>query len=464
MFRLLRYFSLASIISIVVVAAILGLFYRQIAIRALTTTGESSNQALTILLGNSLSPILGPYLATSDTLPTDRLSEHPAAQELSKALVAHLPGLSIAKVKLYDLRGRTVYSTQAKQIGEDKGDNAGFRAARDGTINSELTHRDQFSAYDRVIENGDLLSTYIPLRFTPDGPVAGVFEVYDDITPFLARIEHTQWQVVLVVLLVVGLLYAVLFVIVRHADSVIRRQYREREIAEEALRQVQGTLERRVKARTVDLARANAGLEAEIAERRLADQRVVHMAHHDALTGLPNRTLLSDRVGQAIARAHRSGGKLAVLFLDLDRFKNVNDSFGHAIGDLLLTAVAARLTASRREGDTVARLGGDEFIISIPDVAGADEAETVAARILADLAKPFKVAGHELHADGSIGIALYPQDGDTAETLMRNADTAMYHAKESGRRELPVLQRAIDGAGEPPAVDRDESAPRAGTR
>ena len=95
---------------------------------------------------------------------------------------------------------------------------------------------------------------------------------------------------------------------------------------------------------------AGQALEAEIAERRLADQRVVHMAHHDALTGLPNRTLLADRVGQAIARAHRSGGKLAVLFLDLDRFKNVNDSFGHAVGDMLLTAVSARLTASRREG------------------------------------------------------------------------------------------------------------------
>ena len=110
------------------------------------------------------------------------------------------------------------------------------------------------------------------------------------------------------------------------------------------------------------------------------------MAHHDALTGLPNRTLLADRVGQAIARAHRSGGKLAVLFLDLDRFKNVNDSFGHAVGDMLLTGVSARLTSSRREEDTVARLGGDEFIVSIPDVADAAEAETVAARILSDLA------------------------------------------------------------------------------
>ena len=234
-----------------------------------------------------------------------------------------------------------MFSTEPKQIGEDKSSNPGFQGARCGSVTSELTHRDEFSAFDRVIENADLLSTYIPVRRTTDGAVGAVFEVYDDVTPFLARIERTQWMVVLGVFSILCVLYGVLFVIVRHADGVIQRQYRQRDAAERALRRAQRTLEQRVEERTLELARVNAGLQAEIAERRLADQRVVHMAHHDALTGLPNRTLFADRVGQAIARAHRSGGKLAVLFLDLDRFKNVNDSLGHAIGDLLLTAVAA---------------------------------------------------------------------------------------------------------------------------
>ena len=433
MFRLLRYFSLTSFASIFVAAAVLGFFYRDIAVRSLVAMGESNNAALTRALSNSMRPVLLPYLATAGGLPTEKLEGHPGKEEFAAAVASHLQGLSVAKIKLYDLRGRTVFSTETAQIGREDGGNAGFQRARDGGIASELTHRDQFSAFDRVIENGDLLSTYIPVRLTADGEVSAVFEVYDDVTPSLARIQRTQWQVVLVVALVVGLLYAFLFVIVRHADRLLRRQYREREIGERALREVQGTLERRVKSRTRELACVNKGLEAEIAERRLADQRVVHMAHHDALTGLPNRMLLADRVGQAIARAHRSGGMLAVLFLDLDRFKNVNDSFGHAVGDLLLTAVASRLTASRREDDTVARLGGDEFIVSLPDIAGAAEAETVAARILADLAKPFAISGHELHADASIGIALYPRDGHSPETLMRNADTAMYHAKDSGR-------------------------------
>ena len=432
MFKLLRYFSITSFVSIVVVAAVLGLFYRKLAVRSLVERGEANNTALTRVLANSLGPALWPYLSAADPMSTNQLRAHPGKDELAATVASHLQGLSVVKVKVYDLRGRTVFSTARNQIGDDESSNPSFLAARDGNVVSELTHRDQFNAFDRVIEDRDLLATYLPVARARRTRCGGVRSLRRRHAVRRAGRAHAMAGGPDRVS-ILCLLYAVLFVLVRHADGVIRRQYRERERGEEALRQVQGTLERRVKARTKELARANAGLEAEIAERRLADQRVVHMAHHDALTGLPNRTLLADRVGQAIARAHRSGGKLAVLFLDLDRFKNVNDSFGHAVGDMLLTAVAARLTASRRDEDTVARLGGDEFIISIPDVADAAEAESVAARILADLAKPFTISGHQLHADGSIGIALYPRDGDTAETLMRNADTAMYHAKESGR-------------------------------
>ena len=433
MFKLLRYFSLTSLASIAVAAALLGVFYRETAVRSLVAMGESNNTALTRVLANSMWPQMLPYLDVARSLPAARLKEHPQREDFAAALVAHLQGLSVAKVKVYDLQGRTVFSTEAKQIGDDKSGNAGFQGARAGLVTSELTHRDQFSAFDRVIENRDLLSTYIPVRTRPDGPVTAVFEVYDDVTPFLARIGETQTFVVAGVAATLCLLYGVLFFIVRHADRVIRRQYCEREAAEAALRESQATLERRVEERTQALALSNAGLEAEIVERRRADQRVQHLTHHDALTGLPNRTLLADRVGQAIARGHRSGSKTALIFLDLDRFKIVNDSLGHTTGDLLLQAVAARLSACLRNEDTAARLGGDEFIVSLPDVEDAAEAAAVASRILAELSRPVTVAGHVLHAECSIGIALFPDDGDSADTLIRNADTAMYHAKESGR-------------------------------
>jgi len=236
MFRLLRYFSLTSLVSIVAVAAALGWFYRDAALRSLIAMGESNNKALTGVLANSLWPRLQPYLAAADTLPIGELKSHPGRAELAAALRDHVKGLTVAKVKVYDLRGRTVFSSEAKQIGDDKSANAGFQGARDGRVSSELTHRNQFSAFDGVIEERDLLSTYLPVRHVADGPIVAVFEVYDDVTPFLARISQTQQRMIAGVAAILCLLYGVLFVIVRHADGVIRRQYREREAAEAALR------------------------------------------------------------------------------------------------------------------------------------------------------------------------------------------------------------------------------------
>jgi diguanylate cyclase (GGDEF)-like protein/PAS domain S-box-containing protein len=175
------------------------------------------------------------------------------------------------------------------------------------------------------------------------------------------------------------------------------------------------------------------GVAMNITERKLAEQRIAHMAHHDALTGLPNRVLLRDRIQQAIAQAHRAGSQLAVLFLDLDRFKNINDSLGHQLGDRLLQSVASRILVCVREGDTVSRVGGDEFVIVIPGIGATSDASAVASKMLEVLATAFHLHGNDLHVAASIGISLYPADGSDAETLMRNADTAMYHAKDSGR-------------------------------
>jgi len=175
------------------------------------------------------------------------------------------------------------------------------------------------------------------------------------------------------------------------------------------------------------------GVAMNITDRKMAEQRVAHMAHHDALTGLPNRVLLRDRIQQAIAQAHRAGSQVAVLFLDLDRFKTINDSLGHQLGDRLLQSVASRILVCVREGDTVSRVGGDEFVIVVPGIATSGDASAVASKILEVLASAFHLHGNDLHVSTSIGIALYPSDGADAETLMRNADTAMYHAKDMGR-------------------------------
>lgn len=170
----------------------------------------------------------------------------------------------------------------------------------------------------------------------------------------------------------------------------------------------------------------------DITQRKQAEQELRYLANYDVLTGLPNRTLFLDRLGHALTQARRSQRRLAVLFADLDRFKQVNDSLGHAAGDLLLRRAARRLLESVRDVDTVARFSGDEFTVLIEDVKGEDEVAPVADRIVNALARPFDIAGHEFALSTSAGVSFYPRDGDSAETLLRNADMAMYRAKEKG--------------------------------
>ncbi len=206
-----------------------------------------------------------------------------------------------------------------------------------------------------------------------------------------------------------------------------------RKATEEALHRAHDEMEQRVRERTAELATANDRLRAEIDDRQQAENRMRHMANHDALTGLPNRRLLHDRLRQAMALAHRSEHKLAVLFIDLDRFKTINDSLGHASGDLLLQDVAKRLSGTLREGDTVARLGGDEFVIVLPELATSNDAALVAHKLIEVFAPAFALREFEVHVTPSIGIAVYPDDGADIEALTRNADAAMYHAKDMGR-------------------------------
>lgn len=170
-----------------------------------------------------------------------------------------------------------------------------------------------------------------------------------------------------------------------------------------------------------------------INDRKEAEARIRYMALHDALTGLPNRTLLTDRLGQAVAQARRSGQQVAVMMLDLDHFKHINDSLGHHVGDMLLQTVADRLRSCLRECDTAARLGGDEFVILLGDVAHAGDVDVVAGKVLQALKGAFLIEQHQLHIGGSIGVSTFPQDGEDPAKLLRSADTAMYDAKGNGR-------------------------------
>lgn len=174
------------------------------------------------------------------------------------------------------------------------------------------------------------------------------------------------------------------------------------------------------------------GVILDISERKRAEQALQRLAHYDALTDLPNRTLLHDRINQSITHSRRHDRSVAIMFMDLDRFKSVNDSLGHAIGDLLLVAVSERLQQFFRAYDTISRVGGDEFVVVMPG-ASAEVAARKAWALIESFDEPFNIKGHTLIVTPSVGIAMYPQDGHDAEELLRSADNAMYHAKERGR-------------------------------
>jgi diguanylate cyclase (GGDEF)-like protein len=175
------------------------------------------------------------------------------------------------------------------------------------------------------------------------------------------------------------------------------------------------------------------------------EEKLQHLAYHDPLTGLPNRLLLEDRLNQALARAQRSHGRIALILIDLDRFKRVNDSLGHQSGDALLRHLAQALAGKLRSEDTLARLGGDEFVALLTDLDedhnGSKEASIVARKLQAAAATPFRIREREIRPSASLGIALYPHDGTDAESLLKNADAAMYHAKELGRGNCQFYRR-----------------------
>lgn len=173
-------------------------------------------------------------------------------------------------------------------------------------------------------------------------------------------------------------------------------------------------------------------------------KELAYQAHHDALTSLPNRQLFNEHLKQALAQARRKRGQLAVLFLDLDRFKLINDTMGHNLGDLLLKVVAERIRETLREGDTIARQGGDEFLVLLPEISHEQEALKVSERILGVFAQPFILDDHEVYLSTSVGISLYPSGGTDIESLVKQADTAMYYAKELGRNNCQLFTNGLN--------------------
>jgi len=425
MFNLSRYFSTVSFILIVMAAGVLGPLYRLLSVQQMTELAEHRNVAMAQVFESFLGSPLASLMGASLGRDVDFLKSSVEAGQLQGSVAALMRNTSVVKVKIYNRLGITVFSSDTNQIGEDKLDNPGFRSAIRGKLVSELTHRDMINTFEGERSDLDVLSSYIPI-VSKDGSTEGVFELYQDVSPFMAQLQRSLWWVTAGVFTVFMALYLLQFLVVRRAQGILEEQ-------EGRIKAARDTLEIQVDARTEELRRANSQLKAEISERRQAESKLNYLAYHDPLTGLANRRCFIERLEESLRESAQHEQQLAVLFIDLDQFKQVNDSLGHGVGDELLVAVAARLSEHVRLIDMLARLGGDEFICLMEAVRSEDEVAILAREIIDAFELPFGLGEHELFLSASIGISLFPGDAESMIDLMRNADTAMYRAKAIGR-------------------------------
>ncbi len=425
MFNLSRYFSTVSFILIVLAAGVLGPLYQKLSLQQMKDLAQGRNVAMAQVFQNSLHQPLLDLLGESTGRDASALAQSTSRAYIQGSAEILMQGTSVIRVKVYNRVGNVIFSTDARQIGENRLASPGFKAAINGSVLSDLTYRNTRDGFEETLAEMDVLASYIPIR-GKDNAVEGVFELYQNVTPFVEELEHSLWWVTAGIVLTFALLYLMQFLVVRRAQGILEDQ-------EGRIKAARDTLELQVAARTEELKRTNMQLEGEISERRQAQSKLNYLAYHDPLTGLANRRCFIERLEESLRETAQRGERLAVLFIDLDQFKQVNDSLGHGVGDELLVAVASRLAEHVRLIDMLARLGGDEFICLMEAVRDEREVEVLAQEIIDALEQPFQLGDHELFLTASVGISLFPGDGDSVLALMRNADTAMYRAKFSGR-------------------------------
>jgi diguanylate cyclase (GGDEF)-like protein len=405
MLNLLRYSQLLALAVLTAVVVALSLLYRGLLFDSMVESETHANIALTKTFANAIWPSHARFVSSAASLPRATLASREEIAAIDRDLRRLSDGLSVVKVKIYDLNGLTVYSTDPRQIGENGSTKAGFRRARDGYPSSKVTYRERLDSWEGALANRHVVETYVPVHVYDAAPVEAILEVYNDVTELVESNQRSQWKILAAVLGAMALVYIVVQVILGRYQRLLHEQERARAAQEERIR---------------------------------------YQAYHDALTGLPNRASFTEHLEEAMRRAKRAGWPLALLFLDLDLFKRVNDSLGHDAGDRLLRVAAERIRRAVREADMLFRMGGDEFTVLLEDVRGPEEAAMVAARVLEAIAEPLQLQHHEISVSASIGIALYPRDDVVGERLLKSADTAMYRAKELGRNRYAFFAREMN--------------------
>jgi diguanylate cyclase (GGDEF)-like protein len=402
---LARYSLMLGVFALVAAVAGLAVLYRGLAYDALIDGETRANTALTRAFANAIWSDHGAYLRGARELGSAALAARPEVARLDRDLRLLKAGTEVVKVKIYDTRGMTAYSTDPKQIGEDKSGNPGVQRALGGVAASDITFRECFDAWEGVINDRSLIATYVPVRLQESGTVEAVMELYTDVTTLVRRMEAGFWKILAGMLAAIGLVYAAGLWILASYHRLLRAQE---------------------------------------AERVSREERIRHQAYHDALTGLPNRANFEEHLEEAVRRARRARRLLGVMFLDVDQFKRVNDSLGHDVGDQLLRVLTGRIRGCLRDTDLLFRMGGDEFTVILEELHAPEEAASIARRVLEAVREPAELRQHRLEVSVSIGIALHPKDGTDGDRLVRGADTAMYRAKQLGRDRFVFFAPDLD--------------------
>lgn len=388
--NLLVQFSVVSFVAMAVIAVVL----------AIVLSNKIRSDAINDLVDEAVGSASGRLLSTITPADLEVPMTGARYDRFHEFVQQSIVSERTARVKIWAKDGTVIYSNDPAGVGEKFPAKENLLKALDGDTATEIKiPKDVENARERYL--GTLMEVYTPIIFPGTTEPQGAFEIYQYYEPTEQRINELRGWVFGSIGGGFLILYGALVSIVGRGWRTINRQ--------------RGTL--------------------------------AYLAYHDALTDLPNRTLLKDRLTLALAQARRNEQMLAVMFLDLDQFKVVNDTAGHVEGDKLLQSVSQQLNSVLREGDTVARVGGDEFILLLPKIEQLADATEIAERVLTAVGRTRVIVGHEFNISISIGITLFPTDGDDAETLLTNADIAMYQAKEQGKNNFqfftPVMNTRI---------------------
>lgn len=394
MFKLVRNFTLVSLLGIIIVLIVLGKLYREISIQQLISHTEYNNHALVRLLSNVAKERDVLDINNLQLLSANQLRQHADFRFLDKIVRQYTKEQNILQVNIYALNGHTVYSSDTSQLAVNTFSSVSFKKAIKQRIFSEFVSHERIYTLKGTTEVRDVVTTYVLVSWEGSKDIDAIMQVSSDVSFILSDMEIIQDKVYLYAALSMSVLFIVLLILVKHADNNLQLY------SDEISRQ---------------------------------QKELTWHAYRDTLTGLPNRALFKDRLEHAMHRVKQSDKLLAVLYIDLDRFKNINDSFGYTIGDELIVQVSERLQQCIQNHDTLSRMGADEFAIMLEEISVVDEAAELANQIIDLVSEPFIIQEHEIFANFSIGVTLYPFDDEHTEQLIQKANAAMYQAKDAGR-------------------------------